>query len=246
MDAIIAKLKARLEENPNDAQGWWMLGRSFRALERQQEAVLALRKAHELLGDNPDLLVQLADTLAVTQGRLLAGEPAELIRKALAIEPGHVVGLWLAGTAAYQAGDEKKALEYWTRLRPLLADDKAALEQLDSAIADVTGRPVPPAPAPAATGSGKGVRVKVSLAEELRGEIRGDQTVFVIARRLEGGGAPIAVARRSAAELPFEVNLDDSLAMTPQARISQLQQVKVSARISKSGNPAAQSGDLFG
>lgn len=252
MDAVIAKLKTRLEENPNDAQGWWLLARSFRALNRQNEALLALQKAREIMGDNPDLLVQLADTLAVTRGRSLAGEPAELVRKALAIEPNHVVGLWLAGTAEFQAGNGKQALEYWNRLRPLLADDKNALAQLDSAIADVTGKPVAAA-APAVTpkaaaagGAGNGVRVKVTLAAPLRDEVKSDQTVFVIARALEGAGPPIAVAKRLVAELPFEMDLDDSLAMSPQARISTQKMVKISARISRSGTPAAQSGDYYG
>ena len=71
-----------------------------------------------------------------------------------------------------------------------------------------------------------------------------EDTVFIFARPAEGARVPLAVLRKQVRDLPSDFSLDDSLAMSPAARLSQASSVIVGARISKSGNPMSQPGDI--
>jgi cytochrome c-type biogenesis protein CcmH len=244
VEAVVAQLAEKMAENPDDPQGWALLGRSYMSLARYAEAVEAYTQLYQLDGDDPDVMLSYAEALALSRDGDLSGQPNELIERALATAPRDPTALWLAGLAARQRGENDKALDHWQMLLPLVQADPQALEQLQTLIAEV--------PTSAAVGdlpdaaSGPALTVNVSLAENLQAELGGDETLFVYARAVNGPPMPLAVARRRAGELPLSIVLDDRMAMTPNARLSDHELVNLTARISHSGQATPQSGDLIG
>src|SRR3569833_2100788 len=113
---MVTELAQRMESNPNDAEGWMMLGRSYAALGRYAESSAAFARAVALVPENADLLVDYADALAMSSGETLEGKPMQLIGRALSIDPNNQKGLWLAGTAAYDRGDFDGAIAHWEKL----------------------------------------------------------------------------------------------------------------------------------
>jgi len=255
IDAMVARLSERLEQNPNDAEGWFMLGRSLMVLERYGEAAEAFRSLRDVVGNEPDVLLRQATALAMQQGGSLAGEPIRLVRRALDEQPGHPQALWMAATAAYQTGDTATALEYYRRVEPKLEGEPLRQVQgmIDELTAGAEGNPDAPT---AAAGSeeevsperdtGPSLQVRVTLDPSLEGEVADQDTVFIFANALDGPPMPLAVARKTVAELPASVTLSDSQAMTPQAKLSDFDRVTVGARVSSTGDPLPQPGDLEG
>jgi len=116
IEANVEKLAKKLESNPNDAEGWLMLARSYSSMEKFGEAVGAYAKAAELTPKNADLWAEYAFATAMASGKSLQGKPLELINHALQIEPENAKALQLAGTAAFEVKDYKKAIDYWQRV----------------------------------------------------------------------------------------------------------------------------------
>jgi len=116
IQANVEKLAKRLESNPSDAQGWTMLARSYSSMERFSDAANAYGKATELTPKDGDLWAEYAFATAMANGRSLEGRPMELIQQALKVEPENAKALQLAGSAAFQAKDYKKAIGYWERV----------------------------------------------------------------------------------------------------------------------------------
>jgi cytochrome c-type biogenesis protein CcmH len=116
IEANVEALRKRLEEHPDDAAGWAMLGRSYVNLEKYTEAGNAYGKAVELKKDDANLLTEYAFALAMANGRQLQGKPAELIKQALQIAPENPQVLQLAGTAEFEAKNYKQAIVYWQKL----------------------------------------------------------------------------------------------------------------------------------
>jgi cytochrome c-type biogenesis protein CcmH len=260
--AMVAGLAARLKQHPDDGNGWVLLAHSYQALERFPEAADAYEHAAALIPNDANLLADYADTLAMAQGRKLAGKPAELVQRALAIDPRHRKALALAGTIALEARDLNGSLAYWRRLAAELPAGSDESRQVASVIAEVEsakqGKGAPlssqrasSAEEPAAQKSNAkadpaAISGRVDLSAALAPKVALSDTVFIFARAVDGPRMPLAVLRIPAKELPRNFSLDDSMSMAPGAKLSSTASVIVEARISKSGNPIAQSGDLFG
>jgi cytochrome c-type biogenesis protein CcmH len=114
--ANVEKLAKKLEQNPNDAQGWLMLARSYISMERFADAASAYEHATGLNGNDANIWADYAEASAMANGQRLAGKPTDAINHALQIDPKNQKALDLAGSAAYQGGDYKKAIEYWQKL----------------------------------------------------------------------------------------------------------------------------------
>lgn len=252
---MVDGLAARLKANPDNPKGWAMLARSYKVLGRLDAARQAFENIGPLLETDPDLLANYADLLAVQAGGRLEGQPLVLIDKALALNPMHPMSLMLAGTAAYQQGRYAAAAKQWEQMLQVLEPGSADAEQLQSYIADARAKaglkPAAPAAPPAATSrpsSPRSEQVSVSgevvLDPALKARVAPDDVVMVIAR-VPGTRMPVAVLRTRATDLPLKFTLDDSLAMSPQARISMASEVNVEARISKSGLAQPEPGDLI-
>ncbi len=260
--AMVDQLAARMKERPGDAEGWTMLARSYTVLGRFAEAAPAYAKAIALQPSSPGLLADYADVLiAANDGRESAASN-ELIAHALALDAHHPKALALAGTAAYDRGDYAGAAAQWQRLAAALPPGSEVVQQVEASVAEARQKaglaPAAPGPAPAAQagatavppagpsiGAGKSVSGTVSLAPGLAAQTAPGDTVFVFARA-PGSRMPLAVRRATVAELPLSFTLDDSMAMSPAARLSGAAEVVVGARVSKSGNAIPQPGDLAG
>jgi cytochrome c-type biogenesis protein CcmH len=242
-EAMTRQLAERMAANPDDPVGWLMLGRAYKALDRLPDAVKALQEADRRRPDEPEILVEYAEALALAGGRTFEGEPMRVLERALKIDPNHPKALTLAGTAAFEAKDYTRAIVYWERLQAQVPADSELGQALQAGLArarELAGAK----PAPAA--GGETIRGEVRLAAGLTGRAGPEDTVFVVARAAEGPRMPLAVLRKQVKDLPLTFALDDSLAMAPQMKLSGFPEVIVTARISKSGNAAPQSGDLEG
>jgi cytochrome c-type biogenesis protein CcmH len=255
IQGMIQALAARLEQNPNDAEGWAMLARSLTATGRYQEATRAYGRLNELMPNNPEILADYADVLAMAQGRRLAGAPVNLIQQALKADPKHPKSLALAGSAAFEAKDYAQAVVYWERLQDLLQPGSESYRSVAAGVAEakaLAGGASPQAAqaaagsAVAATPAGANVSGKVTLAANLKDKVGPGDTLFIFARPVQGTKMPIAITRLEAGALPASFKLDDSSAMSPSLKLSGFQEVVVGARVSKSGNAIPQSGDLEG
>ena len=133
--ANVEKLARRLEQNPNDAQGWLMLARSYTLMERFADAASAYERAIALNGNDASIWADYAEASAIANGQRLAGKPTDAINRALQIDPKNAKALDLAGSAAYQAGDYKKAIGYWQKL---LAQLPAGSEELRTISEQIT------------------------------------------------------------------------------------------------------------
>jgi cytochrome c-type biogenesis protein CcmH len=255
LEEMLVRLEQRLQEDRDNLEGWIMLARSAMAMDEYPMAARAYEEILRLTGESADVLLPLADSLAMAQGGTMLGRPAELIMRALELDPDNWTALWLAGHAAEEQGDTAQALAYWYKARQLLADSPEELAVLVQQIGALEARSGIAVPADGATPSATNppadavpvaLRLAVSLSPELQREIQGDETLFIFARAVNGPPMPLAAVRRQARDLPLEVTLDDSQAMIAGHQLSTQQQVHLSARISRSGQPTAQSGDLFG
>lgn len=251
INQMVTRLEQRLANEPDNAEGWAMLGRSYLVLERFADARTALEKAVALNLQTPDLLVDYADALAMASGQSLDGRPLELINQALALDPNNHKGLWLAGTAAYERTDYRGALEYWRRLYAMVPKDSEAARAMEGNIAEAESllgeaKGATPAPVPAAQASAVTVKGTVRLEQGLRTRVQDTDTVFVFAQAPSGPRMPLAVLRAQVKDLPLSYALDDSMAMDPSLTLSRFPEVVVVARISKGGSAMPQSGDLQG
>ena len=268
IEAMTGKLVARLKEQPDDAEGWAMLGRSYTVLGRHPEALPAYERAVALRADDAQLLADYADSLAVKNQRVLAGEPMKWVEKALKIDPRNVKALALAGTNAFVGKDYAGAVKYWEQVIQFGPADSGYVQQVQAGLTEarelaglppVAGKPAGataatpaatalPAPAaqPPVSLSNKQVSGTVSLAPALAKQAGPEDTLFVFARGPDGKGMPLAILRRQVKDLPLQFTLDDSTAMSPAAKISGVSSVVVSARISKTGEAFPQAGDLSG
>ena len=248
------KLAQRMQNTPEDAEGWAMLARSYSVLGRHPEALVAYEKAVKLRKDDPNLLADYADSLAVKNGRSLDGEPMKWVEAALKIDPKTPKALALAGTHAFDRKDYAGAVRYWELLVATAPADSSFVQQVRSGLDEARqlgGLPAKTAEAPAGGSSmalpGASVSGTVSLSPALAKQAAPEDTVFIYARAAEGGmRMPLAIQRHQVKDLPVSFTLDDSSSMSPAARLSGVKQVIVSARVSKTGQAMPTPGDLTG
>lgn len=245
VDGLAAKMKA----DPNDANGWLMLGRSYKVLQQYTKAVEAFANAYRLLGDKPDVMLQYADALAFANNEKITGQSAELVFKALAIEPENLNGLWLGGMSKVQAGDFVGAMQLWKKLESLLPAGSDAQKETQELLAKIASQIPKDTVLPDENNQASvpvSTTIQVNLAKIFKKAVNSKDTVFVYAQAVSGPKMPLAIVRKQVSELPLTVTLDDSMAMLPTMKLSNFPTVKLMARISKSGNAMPQSGDLIG
>ena len=272
VDTLLEQLEAKLKANPNDVAGWLLLGRSYSTTGRFALGVDAFQHAYDLTkGENIEALVGLGESLALMDEASLQGRAGKLFEQALAIAPNHPKALWYASMAALQAGDLRTGRD---RLKLLLAQNppdelrnilERQVQDLDQQLAEGPGGTPPPAsvastgprsqspaanaPEGAAAQPGTGqrsIRVEVTLSPALAGKLTSAVPLFILARDPQAPGPPLAVQRHSSTQLPLTIELSERDAMMPTRTIAAVPRVQVVARLSRSGGPQAQSGDLFG
>lgn len=241
IEAMVERLAAKMRENPDDPEGWKLLGRSYAVMGRFPEAADAYAKASQRAPRDAQLLADFADALAMARGQSLEGEPEKLVQRALEIDPANLKALALAGTIEFNRGSFAAAAGYWKRMLPHVepgSEDARTIQgNIDEALAQIHGKPAKEAASLSGT---------VSLAAGLKDKVSPEDTVFLYARAAEGPQMPLAVQRFRVRDLPAKFSLSDAMAMAPGATLSAHERVIVTARVSKSGQAIAQPGDLQG
>lgn len=251
--SAVAGLEQRLADTPNDIEGLRLLARGYQSMQRFADARDTLAKVRALAADDLDIQVEYAEALALAgPNRMFDGDSQRLIEAALAVNPDHQRGLWLAGISAMQRDDKPQAIAYWQRLLQQLPADSEVHASVSAQIRELGGDvPAPtvaatPADtaAPAAVTVANAIKLNVRVAAALATKVAPGDIVYVFARAAEGPKMPLAISRFAASELPKSVTLDDSMGMMPTLKLSQQEKIVVGARISRSGNATPQSGDF--
>lgn len=267
MVAATAQLRAKLQQSPDNVDGWLLLAQAYSAMNRPADARDALGRAMKLKPDDPDIMVGWAEADAQAKpGHRIDGEARSRLQRAVALQPDHQRGLWLLGVSDYQLGHYDDAAADWHRLLPLLPSGSTLAVAVNAQIAMAQARAQGKnqtqaetiagsvaAQAAHATSSGEAdavsashvaLKVEVKLDPRLAGKVSPGDTLFVFARAIDGPPMPLAVARLHASQLPATVTLSDAMAMAPQWKLSMFPHVQVSARISRNGDALPQTGDL--
>lgn len=243
IEGMLGKLVERLKQNPDDAQGWVMLARSYKVLGRFPEAAEAYSHAGALLDADAALLADYAEVLSQTQGGNLRGKPAELIARALQVAPDEPQALLLAGAEASDRQDFAGAAKYWERLLAQLEPGSEEAQTLEAAIAKA--REIAGAGGKTAA-AGPALSGEVSLSPKLAAQVQPDDVLFVFARAEDGNRMPLAATRATVGQLPLRFRFDDSMALTGGQKLSAFKTVSIEARVAKAGTAKTSSGDLFG
>ena len=251
VEKMVAGLAAKMEQDPSNLKGWAMLARSYKVMGRPKDAEKAYDRAGSYLDTDPQLLADYADVSASNANGSFEGKPQAIINRALKADPNNMMALWLAGTADYNRGDYKGAVQVWGRLAKLLPADSEDMKMIQGSIMEARGKAnLPPEPlvsqatSPVIAVSSKNINGTVEINPDLKSRIKPDYIVMVIARA-PGARMPVAIMRGKAADLPLRFVLNDALAMTPDALISNLSEATIEVRISKSGQAKAEPGDLY-
>lgn len=243
----VTQLEAELERDPNQVEGLRLLGRSYAALERRADARDAFARAIKLAPDDPDLLVEAAEARAMANaGNRFDADAVALLRAALALQPMHQRGRWFLGIAQRQAGQPAEAAKTWEPLLAVVEPATAATlrPQIDAARQEAGLPPLPAAAAPAPGPNALTLTVALDPDFAARVRLRGDTTVFVIARVPGGPPMPVAVEKHPLSSLPLTVTLDDADSLMPTQKLSALKEIEVFARLSASGDATRQDGDI--
>ena len=244
IEEMTARLEASLKENPESAEGWYFLGRTYMAQERAAEAASAFERAVALAGRQPELLGQWAQALYFGGDKKWTEQLQGLTDEALKADPEDATSLGLLGIAAYEDGRFSDAIGFWERLVAVLPEQDPSRQAIQGGIerARTQVNPdaaTPQAPAAEAAATEGQLTVQVYLAPALKDKVQPGDSVFVFARAASGPPMPLAVKRLTVADLPAEVSLSDSDAMMPQLKLSGFEQVQLVARISRKGDATA-------
>ena len=274
MDDLVATLQQRMVDNPEDPEGWLILGRSLKTMERYAEAEEALSNANRLVPENPLIMIELAEARLFTSGSSeISADIRQLIESAIVIDPNQQKGLWLMGMISAQDGDDTQAIVYWTRLQeqlePASGPYQAVTQQLEmaqtrmgqpSVAQSVSAEPaiaeppatMPPATAPADTtpivappaAVGFGIPTTITLGDELAGPLPGNATLFIFIHPAGGAGMPLAVKRLPPQGFPMTLNFTDADLLRPGGSLQDFDLLDISARISITGVANVASGDI--
>lgn len=248
LDDAVAQLEAELQKQPNEPEGWRLLGKSYAALQRFDDAQKAFERAVQLLPTDADLLVEAAQArLFNNPERKLDARAIALLDQAVAINPEHQRALWFVGLAQRQEGKHAEAAKTWEPLLAKVDPNTAATlrTQINEARADAGLPPLAETtPTPTADSAPALLTVTVELAPVLKDKLAPGDTLFVFARQVGGPPMPVAAKRLPVSAFPVTVPLGDGDSPMPTLKLSQLPQVQLVARIAKGSGPAAQTGDL--
>lgn len=254
VEKMVATLAAKLEKEPDNPKGWVMLGRSYKVMGRLDEAAHAFEKAGPVMETEPELMLEMAELSAAQNEGKVEGKGLELLKRVLADQPDNPQALVLAGTDAYFRKNYADAARYWEKVLAQVPPDSedarnlsAGIEKVRQLMGDGAGaKPAARETTQKAAAGATSVSGRVSLAPALKDKAGPDDTLFIFARHANGPRMPLAVLRLKAAELPKEFTLDDSMAMSPEMKLSSAAELRIEARISKSGDAIPKSGDLAG
>jgi cytochrome c-type biogenesis protein CcmH len=253
--AMVTKLEKHLQEEPGDLQGWLMMGRTYMALERASDAVIAYQHAYDL-SKSEEAALGLAEALSVRAGGEITPQAAQLFEEALKLAPDNPKALFYSGFAAAIRGDTALARTRWQALKEL-HPPKQIEQMLDARLAELgpasgPGAQAGTSPLPGGTNASAAgsapaeVDVKITLAPALKARVSSGTPLFLFAREPGGSGPPLAAKRLTTEAIGTQVRLSAADSMIPGRTLKSGQKVSITARVSFSGQPTPAAGDLYG
>ncbi|QMV65396.1 c-type cytochrome biogenesis protein CcmI [Pseudomonas berkeleyensis] len=239
IEEMTARLEQTVKDQPDSAEAWYFLGRTYMAQERANDAAKAFEQAVNLAGRAPELLGQWAQALYFARDKQWSDEQQALTDEALKADPEEVTSLGLLGIAAYESQRYADAVRYWERLVAVLPEQDPSRMAIASGIERARqqiGEGESPSAAAEPTAKVHALEVSVSLTHEIQAQVQPDDAVFVFARALSGPPMPLAVKRLKVSDLPTQISLSDVDAMMPELKLSRFDQVQLVARVSREGN----------
>jgi cytochrome c-type biogenesis protein CcmH len=248
LNAMAVRLAEKLAKNPTNGEGWALLAQTYVELRKYKEADQAFTKATSLGQSDAHLLTEWADAHVIANDRKWDKTARDILARALAADAKNLKALALSGSEAFERADYKQAIAQWKKLRAIAPADSMDAKLADSNIAEanlrLTGKTSAPQAAEKPAAGGGAVAGTVSIDPVLKSKVAPTDTVFVIARAVEGGGMPLAVRRYTVADLPVIFSLSDDDAMSPERSLSHMGAAVLIARISKSGDAVPQPTDI--
>jgi len=255
---LLVDLAQRLDKNPDNLEGWKMLGRSYMSVSNFEGAINAFEHAIVLDGgEDAVTLVALGESLLAGSGGGIEGRIASLFENALAIDENNSQALFYGGIGAFNRDDPELAASRWEKLLSL--NPPAEIEGiLRQRVAEWRGETVaampadhpsvtpPPEPAPLPPVDQPGVILSVAIALAGNADVPTGATAFLIARDPAQPSPPIAVKLLNTSELPITVNLADADSMMAGRALSGFAEIELLVRVSMSGQRTQQSGDWIG
>ena len=249
--AQLLQLEKQTQEEPENSEAWFNLGHTYISVGEFDKSIAAFDKVIALVGERAEFFGPQAQALYYKNNQQLTPEVQAKIDQALALDPNDVATLVLLGMHNYMATDYAKAIEYWQKV---LDNNRPDIdrEALTGAISDAkqrlieAGEPVPETPVKQDTGPAAEIAVEVSVDPSLKELMKPEQVVFIYAIAIEGPRMPLAAVKLTAGELPTKVMLNDAMAMTPNLKLSSVDQVHIFGIVSQSGTAGIQPGDLQG
>jgi cytochrome c-type biogenesis protein CcmH len=260
---MVRKLEQHLQAEPGDLKGWVMLGRSYVALQRVDDAVDAYEHAHRLDAASVDAMLGFGEAMSLRARGEIPPAAAQLFEQAVTLAPDNPKALLYGGFAAALRGDPAAARARWETLKAMNPPPQI-VELLDARLAELGPAQVPDgiampganapgtSPSPAGTGTSPGVSasaeatVNISIAPALKARLTADAALFVFAREPGGHGPPLAAKRLTSASIGTQVHLSAADSMLPGRVLTVGQRVSITARVAFSGQPLAAKGDLYG
>lgn len=257
MDDLLAQLQQSLTEAPNNPEGWLLLGRSLKSMQRFPEALEAFAHANDLLPGSPAIMVDLAEAKLFASGNPVMGaDIRQLLESAVNLDPQQQKGLWLLGMAEQQAGDFQAAIEHWTSLHTMMdPTSNAAItvaQQIANAKSQLAGGTSAAGPAaqsaavaatnPADADTSPAIAIDINLTESLPPPPPG-AVLFVFVHPGGERGMPVAVKRIPTPRFPISISLSDADTLRKGTSLSDHAELDISARVSLSGVANSASGD---
>lgn len=237
VEEMTARLEQAVKAQPDSAEAWYFLGRTYMNQERPADAAKAFAQVVELAGRQPELLGQWAQALYFARDRQWTPDLQALTDEALRGDPQEVTSLGLLGIAAFEEARYADAVRFWEQLVAALPENDPSREAIRGGInraREQLGEPAETASQPEVAGIT--LQVEVQLDPEVAKAVSPQDSVFVFARAVAGPPAPLAAKRLTVADLPASISLSDADAMIPSLKISSVEQVVLMARISSTGD----------
>lgn len=243
----VEALKKQTDINPQDPETWYALGQSYVGLGQFDSAIAAFDKVIEIEGEHADLYGAKAQALYYREEQNITPDVQILIDKALALDEVDPSTNILLGMHNFTRQNYQQAISYWQKVIDS-GRSSVNIEALKEAVGEaknrvgMTGQPS----GNTVDVSGPQLNVSVSISDEILAKLSDgeDKVVFIYAVPAEGGRMPVAAVKMMASDLPADIVLNDSKAMSPQMKLSDVSSVNVYAVVSKLGGAGIKTGDF--
>lgn len=256
MEKSIALLESKLAEDPTNTEKILLLANSYAAVGQFDKSAGLYKKMADTAEPNSEEQAGLkgaqAQSLFQASGEKMTSQIQGIIKQALAIDPFEPSSLMLQGIEAFSATNYKQAITFWDKAKQKAGEMQvtrfinpaiqAAQQKLGIAPPQIAKKTE--SKNQDATASSASVTIDLTLSKDLKSKVNDEHVIFVFARPV-GGRMPLAAERIKVKDLPIRIVLDDTKAAMPTAKISSVDTVEITARVSLSGQPMPQKGDLF-